>query len=133
MMIWVWLAVANELESIIASISDLAPKGPDLALLKIGSANQPSRRVPEFRINPCESYRLNNLPRNALWPLSPSPKVRRSGSTVYLSGEIGFNADGSLPEGIEAQTQNCLEGIKKNTGKRRSSSFQCDLLYVLLD
>ena len=28
------LAVANELETIIASISDLAPKGPDLALLK---------------------------------------------------------------------------------------------------
>ena len=43
----------------------------------------------------------------------PFSKVRRSGSTVYLSGGIGFNADGSLPEGIEAQTQNCLEGIKK--------------------
>ncbi|SFO63123.1 Enamine deaminase RidA, house cleaning of reactive enamine intermediates, YjgF/YER057c/UK114 family [Cohaesibacter marisflavi] len=43
----------------------------------------------------------------------PFSKVRRSGSTVYLSGEIGFNADGSLPEGIEAQTKNCLEGIKK--------------------
>ncbi|WP_319497395.1 RidA family protein [uncultured Cohaesibacter sp.] len=43
----------------------------------------------------------------------PFSKVRRSGSTVYLSGEIGFNADGTVPEGIEAQTQNCLEGIKK--------------------
>ena len=31
------LAVANELEAIIASISDLAPTGPDLALLKMAA------------------------------------------------------------------------------------------------
>ena len=43
----------------------------------------------------------------------PFSKVRSSGSTVYLSGEIGFDADGSVPEGIEAQTKNCLESIKK--------------------
>nr|WP_321455523.1 RidA family protein [uncultured Cohaesibacter sp.] len=43
----------------------------------------------------------------------PFSKVRRSGSAVYLSGEIGFNSDGSVPEGIEAQTKNCLESIKK--------------------
>ena len=43
----------------------------------------------------------------------PLSKVRRVGSTVYLSGELGFDADGKIPEGIEAQTTNCLENIKK--------------------
>jgi len=42
----------------------------------------------------------------------PFSKVRRVGNTVYLAGELGFDADGSLPEGIEAQTKNCLERIK---------------------
>lgn len=42
----------------------------------------------------------------------PFSKLRKSGSTVYLSGELGFNADGTLPDGIEAQTKNCLENIK---------------------
>ena len=42
----------------------------------------------------------------------PFSKVRRIGTSVYLAGEIGFNADGSLPEGIEAQTRNCLDRIK---------------------
>nr|WP_321461226.1 RidA family protein [uncultured Cohaesibacter sp.] len=43
----------------------------------------------------------------------PFSKVRRTGSTVYLSGEIGVNADGKLPAGIEAQTKNCIENISK--------------------
>ncbi|WP_186393456.1 MULTISPECIES: RidA family protein [unclassified Pannonibacter] len=42
----------------------------------------------------------------------PFSKVRRAGSTVYLAGEIGFAADGTVPEGIEAQTRNCLSRIK---------------------
>jgi 2-iminobutanoate/2-iminopropanoate deaminase len=42
----------------------------------------------------------------------PFSKVRRSGGTVYLSGELGFDADGSLPAGIDAQTRNCLARIK---------------------
>lgn len=43
----------------------------------------------------------------------PLSKVRRHGSTVYLSGELGFDADRNIPEGIEAQTRNCLENIKR--------------------
>ena len=43
----------------------------------------------------------------------PLSKVRRRGSTVYLSGELGFDADGNIPDGIEAQTRNCLENINK--------------------
>lgn len=42
----------------------------------------------------------------------PFSKTRRIGSTVYLAGELGFEADGTLPEGIEAQTRNCLNRIK---------------------
>lgn len=42
----------------------------------------------------------------------PFSKTRRVGSTVYLAGEIGFAADGSLPEGITAQTENCLNRIR---------------------
>lgn len=45
-------------------------------------------------------------------PKLPFSKVRRIGSTVYLSGELGFEADGSLPAGIAAQTRNCLNRIK---------------------
>jgi enamine deaminase RidA (YjgF/YER057c/UK114 family) len=45
-------------------------------------------------------------------PNLPFSKVRRIGSTVYLAGELGFNADGSIPESIEEQTRNCLDRIK---------------------
>ncbi len=45
-------------------------------------------------------------------PQLPFSKVRRIGTTVYLSGEIGFSADGSVPVGIDAQTRNCLDRIR---------------------
>ena len=42
----------------------------------------------------------------------PFSKTRRVGSTLYLSGEIGFDADGTVPAGIEAQTRNIFERLK---------------------
>ncbi len=42
----------------------------------------------------------------------PLSKVRRIGDTVYLSGELGFDDAGGVPEGIEAQTHNCLKRIE---------------------
>lgn len=45
-------------------------------------------------------------------PKLPFAKVRRISNTVYLAGELGFNDDGSLPEGIEAQTRQCIERIQ---------------------
>ncbi|MBT9385340.1 RidA family protein [Pseudooceanicola sp. CBS1P-1] len=42
----------------------------------------------------------------------PFSKTRRIGNTVYLSGELGFAADGTVPEGITAQTENCLNRIR---------------------
>lgn len=44
-------------------------------------------------------------------PALPFSKVRRLGDTVYLSGEMGFLPDGSIPAGIEAQTRVTLERI----------------------
>ncbi|EBA06476.1 RidA family protein [Sagittula stellata] len=42
----------------------------------------------------------------------PFSKTRRVGNTVYLAGEIGFDADGKVPAGIEAQTRNIFERLK---------------------
>ena len=42
----------------------------------------------------------------------PLSKTRRIDNTLYLSGELGFDADGKIPEGITAQTENCLANIK---------------------
>lgn len=58
----------------------------------------------------------------------PLSKVRRHGDTVYLSGELGFDADRNIPEGIEAQTKNCLENIKATLageGLDMSSILSC--------
>lgn len=43
----------------------------------------------------------------------PMSKSRRIGDTIYLSGELGFDENGTIPEGIEAQTKNCLANIQK--------------------
>ena len=45
-------------------------------------------------------------------PDLPFSKLRRVGNTVYLSGELGFNSDGTLPETITEQTENCLRRIE---------------------
>ncbi|MWD29000.1 RidA family protein [Aquicoccus sp. SCR17] len=45
-------------------------------------------------------------------PKLPFSKTRKVGSTLYLSGELGFDADGKIPEGIEAQTRNCFARIR---------------------
>lgn len=47
----------------------------------------------------------------------PLSKTRRIGTTVYLSGELGFDADGMIPEGITAQTENCIANIKATLAK----------------
>lgn len=41
----------------------------------------------------------------------PLSKVRRAGDFVFLSGELPFAEDGSVPEGIEAQTELTLKRI----------------------
>ncbi|MFO6418706.1 RidA family protein [Hylemonella sp. W303a] len=41
----------------------------------------------------------------------PFSKVRHAGDLVFLSGDLPIAADGSVPEGIEAQTELTLERI----------------------
>ncbi|WP_296933508.1 RidA family protein [uncultured Marinobacter sp.] len=45
-------------------------------------------------------------------PSLPFSKTRRIGNTLYLSGELGFSEDGTVPEGVEEQTHNCFKRIK---------------------
>lgn len=45
-------------------------------------------------------------------PKLPFSKTRRVDNLLFLSGELGFDADATIPDGIEAQTRNCLERIK---------------------
>jgi 2-iminobutanoate/2-iminopropanoate deaminase len=42
----------------------------------------------------------------------PFSSAVRVGDTLYLSGMIGGRPDGTLPEGIEAQTRQTLENIR---------------------
>lgn len=44
-------------------------------------------------------------------PAVPLSKVRRAGAMVYLSGELPFGEDGSIPDGIAAQTDLTLQRI----------------------
>jgi len=41
----------------------------------------------------------------------PFSRIRRAGGLVFLSGELPLNADGSIPEGISAQTELTLQRI----------------------
>lgn len=45
-------------------------------------------------------------------PKMPFSKTRRVDNLLFLSGELGFGADASIPDGIDAQTRNCLDRIK---------------------
>ncbi len=47
----------------------------------------------------------------------PLSKFRRSGKTLYLSGELGFDANGKIPAGIEAQTRQCIANITTTLAK----------------
>ena len=47
----------------------------------------------------------------------PLSKTRRVGNTLYLSGELGFDAEGNIPEGITAQTENTIANIKATLAK----------------
>lgn len=43
----------------------------------------------------------------------PLSKRRRLGDAVHLSGELGFGPDGTIPEGIAAQTANTIDRISE--------------------
>ena len=58
-------------------------------------------------------------------PLSDAVRV---GDTLYLSGQLGFGADGKLPEGVEAQTKAAMDNIGailKRAGVEWKDVFHC--------
>lgn len=58
----------------------------------------------------------------------PFSEAVRVGDVLYLSGQIGFGADGKLPDGIEAQTKQAMEnigGVLKRAGLGYGDVFHC--------
>jgi len=58
-------------------------------------------------------------------PLSDAVRV---GDTIYLSGQLGFGADGKLPDGVEAQTKAAMDNIGailKRAGADYGDVFHC--------
>lgn len=61
-------------------------------------------------------------------PFSPAVRV---GDVLYLSGQIGARPDGSLPEGLEAQTRQAMENIAaalELAGSRMEDVFKCTVM-----
>lgn len=50
----------------------------------------------------------------------PFSKSLDSNGFIFLSGEVPFDKDGSIPEGIEAQTNLVLENIKATLAKHQA-------------
>jgi 2-iminobutanoate/2-iminopropanoate deaminase len=64
----------------------------------------------------------------------PFSAAVRVGDVLYLSGQIGARADGSLPDGIEAQARQVManvEGVLADAGLGMGHVFHC--LVMLAD
>ena len=49
---------------------------------------------------------------NAPAAIGPYVQGRIAGGFVFLSGQLGMNADGTLPEAFEAQAHNCFKNLR---------------------
>ncbi|MGZ8361233.1 MAG: RidA family protein [Allosphingosinicella sp.] len=61
-------------------------------------------------------------------PFSPAVRV---GDTLYLSGMIGARPDGTMPEGIEAQSRQALDNMRAvlgMAGRSMSDVFKCTVM-----
>ena len=61
----------------------------------------------------------------------PFSTAVRVGDVLFLSGVIGTRADGTLPEGIEAQTRQTMENIAgalRLTGRSWDDVFKCTVM-----
>ena len=72
------------------------------------------------------------LPRSSLagQPLPFSSAVR-IGDILYLSGQMGFREDGTLPDGMEAQARQTMENIRAvltSAGLGFSDVFHCTVM-----
>ena len=58
----------------------------------------------------------------------PFSEAVRVGDILYLSGQIGIDADGKLPDGIEAQTRQAMDNVGavlKRAGLGYDRIFHC--------
>jgi reactive intermediate/imine deaminase len=58
----------------------------------------------------------------------PFSDAVRAGDILYLSGQLGIDADGKLPDGIEAQTKQAMDNIGavlKRAGLNYADVFHC--------
>jgi 2-iminobutanoate/2-iminopropanoate deaminase len=72
------------------------------------------------------------LPRSSLAgrPLPFSSAVR-IGDILYLSGQMGFREDGTLPDGMEAQARQTMENVRAvltSAGLGFSDVFHCTVM-----
>ena len=61
-------------------------------------------------------------------PFSPAVRL---GDTLYLSGMIGARPDGTLPEGIEAQTRQVMDninGVLTMAGRSMADLVKCTVM-----
>lgn len=61
----------------------------------------------------------------------PFPSAVRVGEMLYLSGQIGNRADGTLPDGIEAQSRQVMDNIGavlKSAGLGFSDVVKCTVM-----
>ena len=77
------------------------------------------------------------LPRSSLAgrPLPFSSAVR-IGDILYLSGQMGFREDGTLPDGMEAQARQTMEnirGVLMSAGLGFSDVFHCTVMLADMD
>ena len=77
-----------------------------------------------------------NISSGSKWePLLGYSRAVVAGNTVYVSGTVGANADGTIPEGAYAQTKRALEIIRDAlaqagadmTGVVRTRIFMADM------
>jgi|HigsolmetaAR202D_1030399.scaffolds.fasta_scaffold09057_2 endoribonuclease L-PSP, putative len=52
------------------------------------------------------------VPKNAAKPVGPYSPGLLAGDFLYVSGQGVRGADGAMPDGIEAQTRQCMENVK---------------------
>ncbi len=72
------------------------------------------------------------LPRSSLAGRElPFSSAVRIGDILYMSGQMGFREDGSLPEGMEGQARQTMENIRAvlaNAGLAFSDVFHCTVM-----
>ena len=64
---------------------------------------------------PLPAPQIVHTPASGDAPLSDSVQV---GNTLYLSGKLGLDAQGKLPEGVQAQTRQAILNMQASLAKR---------------